>query len=153
MEMENTLATLAAEYLALRAEKFRRQGELKAIEERIDKVNEEINEVLKPLEITSFDFRGQTLYQKVDPYPKILPNKFDEFLEWLKAKNEEGIAKLTIHHGTLKSWYDSHPEYEEELVNFLSAYQEINVNVKGDDQQEQRARAKEEFAAKWGKAL
>lgn len=153
MQSLDGIVKIAAEFLALRAEKFRRQGELKAIEEQLDDANRRMNEALGPMEITSFDYQGKTLFQKVDPYPKIKPDKFDEFLEWLKDHGEDGIAKMTIHHKTLKKWYDTHPELEEELGDFLSAYSEININIRGDDQQEQRERAYNEFKAKWGIGL
>lgn len=161
MDQESRLTQLAAKFIELREEKFKRQGELKAIEEILDQTEMEMNDLLGPLEISKFEFRGKLLYQKVNSFPKVNPGKEDEFFEWLDKHNEGGIAKRGIHHKTLRTWFQQnlngdkkappmHPEWAEELANYLATYEEININVQGDEQEKQRAQAYEEIKARIG---
>lgn len=154
---ETELTKLAHRYLVLRTEKFKRQGELKAIEENLDQTEHEIAEFLGQ-DRTRFDYRGNLLYKQINAYPRQLPGKEFDLFGWLDRKNEGGIAKRAIHFKTLRKWYrenvtgtdkvkPSHPEWEEELTNFLETYEEININVRGEDQDAQRAEAYEAYKA------
>ena len=67
---ETELTQLARRYLALRAEKFRRQGELKALEEDLDSIEQRISENLQAQKMTKFDYDGNLLYKQVNAYPK-----------------------------------------------------------------------------------
>ena len=162
---EQTLIELAATYLRLREEKFKRQGELKFINEELEKTNVALNAIFQRDEMSGIDFRDRYLYQSVEDYPKIIPGKDHDYFAWLDAHGEGGIAKRSIHNKTHPSWYRKnirgdkkappmHPEWEEELTQFLDVFQKIRVNVRGENQSEQKAAAYKaysgkEFSGKW----
>src|SRR5262245_18734269 len=157
---EYQLNKLAERYLRLRAEKFKQEGELKYIEEQLAETNDILVERLKVLERTRFDFRGKDMYQHVDNFPQIIAGQDFALFDWLDARGEGGIAKRSIHNKTLPSWYRRnvsgdkkapplHPEWEEELTQYLETFQKVTINVRGDDRDAHKTRAYEDFKEIW----
>lgn len=149
--MEIALPELAAKQLKLRAAKFKREGELKAINEELFAVTETMNGILATNQCTKFDYDQKLFYQKINSHPSIKPEKKDAFIQWLDEQNEGGIAQRTIHPKTLKSWYDQAPEeLHEALAEFLETFQKIDIYVKGDHGKEQVEQAYRDFKAELG---
>ena len=108
--------------------------------------------------MTKFDYDGNFFTSRSNAYPSQLPGQDQGLFGWLDEHNEGGIAKRQIHFKTLRKWYrenvsgsdkvtPSHPEWEEPLTEFLETYEEINVNVRGEDQDTRRAQAYEAYKA------
>ena len=129
---DNKMLVLARELSGLRAIKDKLEDQIKELNPEIQRINDQLVELMVAENCPRFSLDGQTFYTAVQAIPKIV----DElaFFEWLRKHNEEGIIKETIHSQTLRGWWkEVGSKYEEDLKgSMLEVFEQVQVRIRAD---------------------
>ena len=103
VDEQDRLVELAKELHAKKARKAELEAELKDTNKAIDKLDEELGELMETRKVDLFRVAGYgTFYTQVKNYPSIVDP--EEFINWLDAQGEGAMAKRTVHPSTLQAW-------------------------------------------------
>ena len=125
---------LADQLAALKQRKRELEDELKEVNAKIGRVDQELSNLMLEEELQSFNRNGQTFYVNTKTFASAIPDKKQELFAWLKENGYGDMITETVNHNTLSAFVremlsetDQLPEGLEELVN---VYEKTTVGIR-----------------------
>lgn len=134
-EVQNLMFVLADKLKQKRDEKKEIESKLKELNTEIEAVEAQLFQLMLEEEIQSFQRSGYTFYMQVSPYPSVLPEKKEEFYNWLKENGYGSLIQETINHNSLRAWVkeileENGDELPEELQPILKIFEKQTVGIR-----------------------
>ncbi|MHA1248728.1 MAG: gp33 family protein [Candidatus Helarchaeota archaeon] len=130
--MENSMEYLTKEleYLQhLRDEKRRHEEIISQINKRIEEIEKFVSMKMAEWNINSIQHNGYTFYIRKQCFPRIVDR--EKFFEFLKERGDESIISMTVHHQTLRRWYNQLQLLEENTeVPGLEIFEKIGIGIR-----------------------
>lgn|SRR5690606_18351527 len=125
---------LADRLADLKRRKKELEDELKEVNAKIAKTDEELSTIMLEEELQSFNRNGQTFYVNTKTYASAVPNKKRELFAWLKDHGYGDMVTETVNANTLSAFVremlsetEQLPEGLEGLVN---VYEKTTVGIR-----------------------
>ena len=125
---------LADQLADLKRRKKELEDELKEVNAKIAKTDEELSTIMLEEELQSFNRNGQTFYVNTKTYASAVPERKQDLFVWLKDHGYGDMVTETVNHNTLSAFVremlsetDQLPEDLEELVN---VYEKMTVGIR-----------------------
>jgi predicted nucleic acid-binding Zn-ribbon protein len=125
---------LADELAELKNRKKELENELKAVNAKIAKTDEELSMKMLEEELQSFNRNGKTFYVQTKTFAAVVPDRKPELFTWLKNHGYGDMVTETVNANTLSAFVremlsetDQLPEDLEELVN---VYEKTTVGIR-----------------------
>ena len=108
---EKVLINKIKQLLALREKKDCIMDNLKKTSESIDKIEQEVFEIMLNLNIQAIEHDKKLIYRMIKTFPKIVNEQI--FFDWLRLNGYGELIKETINPNTLRAWYKEYIESHE----------------------------------------
>lgn len=125
---------LADELAELKQRKRELEDELKEVNAKIGRVDQELSNLMLEEELQSFNRNGQTFYVNTKTYASAVPERKQDLFAWLKNHGYGDMVAETVNANTLSAFVremlsetDQLPEDLEELVN---VYEKTTVGIR-----------------------